>query len=465
MHKNARRRTAVETELKMMRRLPRFRTTDFSVATVTVTRSATISVRAVLYTVPSRLIGSRLKVHIYDDRLVCWLGTTPLLTLARRFHKLARPSACGRLPPSDRCPGAQAAGVPSIFRDELYPRPVFRRAWEVIDDHLEPASMPGLCWSSCTWPRCMPARRRSLTISSSRPRRGAGSGGRARCRGTVADRHTAGQRRAPDLGGYDQLLGRRRMKEIDAQLPLMLTTLRLPTIGRLWHSFAERADREGWGAAHLAALCEHELAERTTAHCTAPGPIRLPRARRSPPSSSPPSQPCARLMSLALGAGDAWLEQGANILLFGPSGSGKSHVAAAIGHALIDTGRRVLFSRTTDLVQKLQAARRDLALPAAAKLDRYDCLILDDLGYARKDQAETTVLFELIAERYERRSLIVTCNQPFSTWDQIFPDPAMTVAAVDRLVHHATILELNTESYRRRTAVAAARGQTEGDPA
>ena len=169
---------------------------------------------------------------------------------------------------------------------------------------------------------------------------------------------------------------------------------------------------------------------------------------------------------IALGAGDAWLDQGANVLLFGPSGSGKSHAAAAIGHALIDAGRRVLFSRTTDLVQKLQAARRDLALPATlAKLDRYDCLILDDLGYARKDQAETTVLFELIAERYERRSLIVTCNQPFSTWDQIFPDPAMTVAAIDRLVHHATILELNTESYRRRSAVAAARNQAERDPA
>ena len=91
MRKNARRRTAVETELKMMRRLPRFRTTDFSLATVTVTRSATISVRAVLYTVPSRLIGSRLKVHIYDDRLVCWLGTTPLLTLPRRFHKRGAP--------------------------------------------------------------------------------------------------------------------------------------------------------------------------------------------------------------------------------------------------------------------------------------------------------------------------------------------------------------------------------------
>jgi DNA replication protein DnaC len=109
------------------------------------------------------------------------------------------------------------------------------------------------------------------------------------------------------------------------------------------------------------------------------------------------------------------------------------------------------------MVQRLQAARRDLLLPALiAKLDRFACLVLDDLGYARKDQAEITVLFELIAGRYERRSLIVTCNQPFSAWEQIFPDPAMTVAAIDRLVHHATILEFNTESYRRRTALAAA---------
>jgi DNA replication protein DnaC len=129
------------------------------------------------------------------------------------------------------------------------------------------------------------------------------------------------------------------------------------------------------------------------------------------------------------------------------SGTGKTHLAAALGAALIERGHRVQFSRTTDLVQRLQAARRDLALPATlAKLDRFDCLILDDLGYVRKDQAETAVLFEIIAERYERRSLIITCNQPFGEWNQIFPDPAMTVAAIDRLVHHATILELNTES-------------------
>ncbi len=102
----------------------------------------------------------------------------------------------------------------------------------------------------------------------------------------------------------------------------------------------------------------------------------------------------------------------------------RSHLAAAIGAALVENGHRVLFTRTTDLVQRLQAARRDLALPGLlAKLDRFDCLILDDLGYVRKDQAETSVLFELIAERYERRSMITTCNQPFSEWTRSSPIP------------------------------------------
>jgi DNA replication protein DnaC len=101
----------------------------------------------------------------------------------------------------------------------------------------------------------------------------------------------------------------------------------------------------------------------------------------------------------------------------------------------------------------LQAARRDLALEAAlAKLDRFDLIILDDISYARKDQAETSVLFELIARRYETRSLAIAANQPFSAWDRVFPDQAVTVAAIDRLVHHATILEMNSDSYRRRAA-------------
>ena len=119
----------------------------------------------------------------------------------------------------------------------------------------------------------------------------------------------------------------------------------------------------------------------------------------------------------------------------------------------------MLFTRTTDLVQKLQNARRDLQLePAIAKLDKYHLLILDDLAYVTKDQAETSVLFELISARYERRSLLITANQPFGEWGRIFPDQAMTLAAVDRLVHHATIFEMNVESYRRRAALERKRG-------
>ena len=124
----------------------------------------------------------------------------------------------------------------------------------------------------------------------------------------------------------------------------------------------------------------------------------------------------------------------------------------------------MLFTRTTDLVQKLQVAHRELGLEAAInRLDRYHLLILDDLAYVAKDQAETSVLFELISARYERRSMLITANQPFGEWGKIFPDPAMMLAAVDRLVHHATIFEMNVESYRRRVAIEKKRGR--GRPA
>ena len=161
---------------------------------------------------------------------------------------------------------------------------------------------------------------------------------------------------------------------------------------------------------------------------------------------------------MAITAGDSGLAKGANVLMFGPPGGGKSHLAAAIGLALIENGWRVMFTRTTDLVQKLQVARRELQLESAvAKLDKFDLLILDDLAYVTKDQAETSVLFELISARYERRSIMITANQPFGEWNRVFPDPAMTLAAVDRLVHHATIFEMNVESYRRRSAMEAKR--------
>ena len=162
---------------------------------------------------------------------------------------------------------------------------------------------------------------------------------------------------------------------------------------------------------------------------------------------------------MALTAGDSCLEKGANLLLFGPPGAGKSHLAAAIGLALVENGWRVLFMRTSDLVQRLQIARRELALESTiAKFDKYRLLILDDIAYVNKDQTETSVLFELIGSRYERRSMLITANQPFGAWSKVFPDETMTLAAIDRLVHHATILEMNVESYRRRAALERKRG-------
>lgn len=244
-----------------------------------------------------------------------------------------------------------------------------------------------------------------------------------------------------------------------AKLPTLLTALRLPTVARLWPDFCARADKEGWPAARLlAALAELELAEREQRRIQRHlAEARLPAGKTLDgfDFTLVPSLSKAHLMALA--EGDAWLKGGHNILAFGPPGTGKTHAAAGLGQELIRRGYRVLFTRTTDLVQHLQAARQALTLAHEIKrLDRFDLLILDDLSYVRKDQAETSVLFELIAARYERRSIMITANQPFSGWDSVFPDKAMTVAAIDRLVHHASILEMNVESFRRRTAMRAA---------
>jgi DNA replication protein DnaC len=255
---------------------------------------------------------------------------------------------------------------------------------------------------------------------------------------------------------------------IDAtRLELLLGELRLPGIKLMWSKFAEQADKEGWPAARfLAALAEHEVADRARRRIERHlAEARLPAGKSldafdfdAVPMISK-AQERTFIVSdkrslMALASGDGWIGQGANLLLFGPPGGGKSHLAAAIGLALVENGWRVLFMRTTDLVQRLQVARRELALESTiAKLDKYHLIILDDIAYVSKDQAETSVLFELIGSRYERRSMLITANQPFGEWGKVFPDQAMTLAAIDRLVHHATILEMNVESYRRNTAL------------
>src|ERR1700761_8194075 len=199
-----------------------------------------------------------------------------------------------------------------------------------------------------------------------------------------------------------------------ARIELLLSDLRLPAMKLMWAKFAEQSDKEGWPAAcFLAALAEHEIADRgrrrIERHLVE---ARLPVGKTLANFDFDSVPMLSKAQVMALTAGDSWLEKGANLLLFGPPGGGKSHLAAAIGLALVENGWRVLFARTTDLVQRLQAARRELALEAAiAKLYRYDLLVLDDIAYVTTDQAETSVLFELIAARYERRSLLITSNQ------------------------------------------------------
>ena len=245
------------------------------------------------------------------------------------------------------------------------------------------------------------------------------------------------------------------------RVTLMLGELKLPAIKAVWQEIAARSDKEGWPAARfLAALAEHEIAERARRRFERHlDEARLPPGKTLATFDFTAVPMVSKAQVMALAAGDSWLEKGANLILFGPPGGGKSHLSAALGLALIENGWRVLFTRTTDLVQKLQIARGELQLESAlAKLDKYHLLILDDFAYVTKDQAETSVLFELIGARYERRSILITANQPFGEWGKIFPDQAMTLAAVDRLVHHATILEMNVESYRRRAAIERRQG-------
>jgi DNA replication protein DnaC len=252
-----------------------------------------------------------------------------------------------------------------------------------------------------------------------------------------------------------------------ARLSLALSDLRLPGIKSIWPEFAARSDKEGWPAARfLAALAEHEMAERARRRIERHlDEARLPPGKTLDCFDFDVVPMVSKAQVMALAAGDGWLDKGANLIMFGPPGSGKSHLGAALGLALVESGWRVLFARTTDLVQRLQTARRDLQLEAAiARLDKYHLLILDDLGYVQQDRDEMEVLFTFLSERYERRSVLITSNLVFSQWDQIFKNPMTTLAAIDRLVHHAIILEMAGPSIREEEAKTGRRSTSDSSP-
>lgn len=246
-------------------------------------------------------------------------------------------------------------------------------------------------------------------------------------------------------------------------LNLVLKRLKLSHFLAEWSAIEQKATQEHWSYAQfLLALAEGEANRRDQARITrALSEAHLPYAKSLTnfEFAHLPSLKPALLMPFI--EDSAWLARAENLLLFGPSGVGKTHLSAAVGQAMISFGKRVKFLPATTLVQQLQQAKLQLQLPTLlSKLDRYDLLIIDDLGYVKKTEAETSVLFELIAHRYERQSLLITANQPFSQWDSIFSDSMMTVAAIDRLVHHATIIELQAESFRKQAALARSKSST-----
>jgi DNA replication protein DnaC len=237
-------------------------------------------------------------------------------------------------------------------------------------------------------------------------------------------------------------------------LELRLKGLRLPGILAHYAPLAKKAADQDWDAVqYLSELVAVEAAERADRRLR-----RLLEAAKLPQGKTlttleltrypPPMR--AQIQELCRGE---FLSAATNVCLVGRPGTGKSHVMAAIARALIEHGSAVLYTPVAALVERLLDAKRNLRLARELKrLDHFDCIAMDDIGYVQQDRAEMEVLFALLAERYERKSVMITSNLVFSQWDQIFKDPMTTAAAIDRVVHHAVVLEFAGSSFRAEEA-------------
>jgi DNA replication protein DnaC len=241
----------------------------------------------------------------------------------------------------------------------------------------------------------------------------------------------------------------------DRSLALLLRALKLPSFVEHFEEVAAKGEREGWSfIQYLRALVDLETQDRQRRRVE-----RLLKGSGLHPEKTLATLNQARLPTkvrrqLPALLDGSILERAENLLAFGLPGRGKTHLLSAIGHELVQKGYRVLFVPAYSLVQRLLLAKRELKLERELKrLDAYDAVILDDIGYIQQDREEMEVLFTFLAERYERRTVMITSNLVFSQWDRIFKDAMTTAAAIDRVVHHAIILELNGPSIREEEAL------------
>jgi DNA replication protein DnaC len=238
-------------------------------------------------------------------------------------------------------------------------------------------------------------------------------------------------------------------------LTLLLRSVNLPSCAMHYQEVAGRAETEGWNLTqYLRHLLELEIEGRRLRKIE-----RLLKASRLPSGKTLATLDVSRFSAkvrrqLPTLCEGHFLQRSENILAFGLPGRGKTHLVSAIGHELLHKGHSVLFTPAYRLVQSLLSAKRDLGLEREMRrLDRFEAVIIDDIGYVQQQQEEMEVLFTFLAERYERKSVLITSNLVFSQWDKIFKDPMTTAAAIDRIVHHCTILELGGSSYRTEKAL------------
>jgi len=243
-------------------------------------------------------------------------------------------------------------------------------------------------------------------------------------------------------------------RDVKKELTEYLRELQLPAIRRCFEDQARQAERETLSyEQYLLELAERECQERRehrSARLLQASKLPLEKTLENFDLKRLPQKAARQVKALLDGT---FLDRRENVLAFGNPGSGKTHLLSALGQELIRQGRRVAFSTCVRLVQDLLRAKQELRLSRAIKkLAYYEALVIDDIGYVQQSREEMEVLFTLLAERYERGSVLITSNLPFSKWEAIFKDPMTTASAIDRLVHHSVIIEPNIPSDRMEQA-------------